>query len=119
MFVCWVELEAELLGIREATDTAAWYVHTCGANQEERLLDIPIHVRDMVELGIHRGATVALTMAWVCSGHVLHHLVGLLEGQDLANHDGSLEDFDEAVDAIVDLVPTEGVVEEATGHLGP
>jgi hypothetical protein len=28
-------------------------------------------------------------------------------------------DFDEAVDAIVDLVPTKGIIEEATEHLGP
>jgi hypothetical protein len=49
---------------------------------------------------------------------VLHHLVRLLEGQELADHDGSSEDFDDAADTIVDLVPTEGIVEEATGHLG-
>jgi hypothetical protein len=34
-------------------------------------------------------------------------------------HDGSWVDFDEAVDAIVDLVLAEGIVEEATEHLGP
>jgi hypothetical protein len=50
---------------------------------------------------------------------VLHHLVGLLEGQELADHDGSWEDFDEAAEAVIDLVPTEGIVDEATGHLGP
>jgi hypothetical protein len=50
---------------------------------------------------------------------VLHHLVGLSEGQELAYHDGSREDFNEVADAIVDLVPAEGIVEEATGHLGP
>jgi hypothetical protein len=50
---------------------------------------------------------------------VLHHLVGLPEGQELAEHDGSWVDFDEAVDAIVDLVPAEGFIEEATEHLGP
>jgi hypothetical protein len=37
----------------------------------------------------------------------------------LADHDGSREDFDEAVDAVIDLVPTEGIIEEATEHLGP
>jgi hypothetical protein len=58
-------------------------------------------------------------VAQVRSGHVLHHLVGLSEGQELADHDGFWEDFDEAADAVVDLVPAEGIVEEATGHLGP
>jgi hypothetical protein len=52
-------------------------------------------------------------------GYVLHHLVGLLEGQELADHDRSREDFDEAANVIVDLVPAEGIVEEATGHLEP
>jgi hypothetical protein len=34
----------ELLGIREAVDTAAGYVHARSANQEERLLDLPNRV---------------------------------------------------------------------------
>jgi hypothetical protein len=65
---------------REAADAAAGYVHARSANREERLLDLPNRVRDAVELGIHRGAVVALTVAQVRSGHVLHHLVGLPEG---------------------------------------
>jgi hypothetical protein len=89
MLVHWVELEAELLGIWEATDIVVGYVHAHGANREERLLDLPNHVRDTVELDIHRGAVVALTVVQVHSGHVLHHLVRLLEGQELADHDGS------------------------------
>jgi hypothetical protein len=32
---------------------------------------------------------MALAVAQVQSGHVLHHLVGLSEGQELADHDGS------------------------------
>jgi hypothetical protein len=62
---------------------------------------------------------MALMVAQVRSGHVLHHLVGLLKGQELADHDGSWEDFDEAADTVVDLVLAEGIVEEATGPLGP
>jgi hypothetical protein len=49
---------------------------------------------------------------------MLHPLVGFLEGQELADHDGSREDLDEAADVVVNLVPTKGIVEEATGHLG-
>jgi hypothetical protein len=52
----------ELLGIREAADAATGYVHAHGVNQEERLLDIPNSVREAVELGIHRGVVVALTV---------------------------------------------------------
>jgi hypothetical protein len=72
-----------------------------------------------VEFGVHRGATIALVVVQVRSGHVLHHLVGLPEGQELADHYGSQEDFDEAADVIVDLVPANEIVEEATGGLGP
>jgi hypothetical protein len=88
-------------------------------NREECLLDLPNGIRDTVELSIHCGVAVALTVVQVRSGHVLHHLIGLPEGQELADHDGSREDFDEATDAVVDLVPAEGIMEEATGHLGP
>jgi hypothetical protein len=89
MFMCGAELEVELLGIWEAMDTAAGYIHACDADQEERFLDFPNHVQDSVELDIHRGAAVALTVAQVHSGHMLHHLVGLPEGQDQANHNWS------------------------------
>jgi hypothetical protein len=45
----------ELLGIREAMDAVMGYMHACGANQEERLLDLPNRVQDTVGLDIHRG----------------------------------------------------------------
>jgi hypothetical protein len=35
-----------------------------------------------------------------------------------ADHDGSLEDFGEAADTVVDLVLAEEVVKETTRHLG-
>jgi hypothetical protein len=65
------------------------YVCAHSANWEKCILNLPNHVRDAVELGIHHGAVVALTVAQLCSGHALHHLVGLPEGQELAYHDGS------------------------------
>jgi hypothetical protein len=55
----------------------AGYVHAHGVNWEERLLDLPNHVWDTMELGIHHRAAVALTVTQVRLGHVLHHLVGL------------------------------------------
>jgi hypothetical protein len=64
------------LGIREAADAMVGYIDACGVNREERLLDLPNRVWGAMELGIHRGATVALTVEQVHSGHVLHHLVG-------------------------------------------
>jgi hypothetical protein len=107
-----------LLALREATDAVAGYVHARVRKREEHHLDIPTRVQDAVEFGVHRGAAVAWMVAQVQSRHVLHYLVGLSEGQELADHDRPREDFDEAADAIVDLVPAEGIVEEATGGLG-
>jgi hypothetical protein len=81
MFVCWAELEVELLGIREVADTVVGYVHAHGVNREERLLGLPNDFQDTVELGIHRvAAAAALMVAQVRSGHALHHLVGLRKG---------------------------------------
>jgi hypothetical protein len=112
------ELELELLALWEAVNAVVGYIHARGGSREERLLDIPNRIRDAVEFGVHHGAAVALTMAQVQSGHVLHHLVGLSASQELANHDGSREDFNEAVDVVTDLIPAEGIVEEATRGLG-
>jgi hypothetical protein len=53
--MCGAELETELLGIREVVDAAVGYIHVRGVNREERLLDLPNRVRDVVELSIHRG----------------------------------------------------------------
>jgi hypothetical protein len=47
----------ELLGIQEAADATMRYVHTHRVNREEHLLGIPNRVRDVVELGIHRGGS--------------------------------------------------------------
>jgi hypothetical protein len=63
VFMCGAELEVELLGIREAADVVAGFIHARGVNREERLLDLPNRVQDAVELGIHCGAAVALTVA--------------------------------------------------------
>jgi hypothetical protein len=75
------ELEAELLGIQEAVDAVVVFIHARDVNQEERLLDLPNRVWDAVELGIHHGVAVALTVAQVRSGHMLHHLVGAFKGR--------------------------------------
>jgi hypothetical protein len=61
--MCGAKLEVELLGIQEAADTMVEYVHAHGANWEECLLDLPNHVWDAVELDIHCGVAVALTVA--------------------------------------------------------
>jgi hypothetical protein len=74
------ELELELLVLWEAVDAMVGYVHAHGRSWEQCLLNIPNRIRDVGEFGVHRGAVVALMVALVRSGHMLHHMVGLLEG---------------------------------------
>jgi hypothetical protein len=57
------ELETELQTLRQVIDTTAGYMRAWGERLEERLLDIPEHVRDAVEYDIHHGATIALVAA--------------------------------------------------------
>lgn len=113
------ELEAELLVVKTAADEAARFVHARGGSHTERLLDTPDRVRNAVAFGVHRGVAAALMVAQTCSGHMLYHLAGLPAGQRLSDFAAFPEDFDEAADAVVDLVLAEEIVEEATGHLGP
>lgn len=117
---CWpcAKLKAEVLEIQNALDVVAGFVYARDGSHAERLLNIYDHVRDMVTFGIHRGAAAALMVAQAHSDHMLYHLVGLLAGQCLSDFAGFLEDFDEAANAVVDLIPAEEIVEEATGHLG-
>jgi seryl-tRNA synthetase len=77
------ELEAELQRLRQATDATTRHVRTSSGHLEECLLNIPKHVKDMVEHGVHRGAVVALVVAQVRSSHELRHwfLGGLGGGQ--------------------------------------
>jgi hypothetical protein len=44
-------------------DTTADYMRVRGKCLEERLLDIPERVRDVVEYSVHHGAAVALAAA--------------------------------------------------------
>lgn len=99
------EPEAEILKIRYAVDEAARFIHARGGSHMERLLDIPDRVRDAVVFGVHRGAATALTVAQAHSDHILYHLVGLLVGQRLSDFAAFPEDFDEAADTVVNLVP--------------
>jgi hypothetical protein len=41
----------------------AVYVHARGGDREEHLQDIPNRIQDTVELNIHRGVAVVLTVA--------------------------------------------------------
>jgi hypothetical protein len=94
-------------------DTTTGYMHAWGKRLGKCLLDIPKHVRDVVEYGVHRGAIVALVAAQVRSSHELHYLVGFPEGEGVTNHERLIKDFAEAANAVATEVPTEEVILEA------
>jgi hypothetical protein len=94
-------------------DTTTGYMHAWGECPDERLLDIPEHVRDVVEYGVHHGAIIALAAAHVRSGHELRYLVGFPEGEGVANHERLIKDFAKAANAVAAEVPTEEVILEA------
>lgn len=100
-------MEAERLTLYASIDVATSFVYAQGAYHADRLLDIPSRVRRAVELGVHRGAAVALTIAQVRSGRELRCFAGLLEGQTLAEHGALLDDFGGATDAVVAEVSVE------------
>jgi hypothetical protein len=66
-----------------------------------------------VKHGVQRGAAIALAAAQVRSGYELRHLVGFLEGEGAADHEGLIEDFDKAMDVVAAEVPTKEVILEA------
>jgi hypothetical protein len=86
---------------------------TQGKCLEERHLDIPEHIRDAVEHGVHCEVVVALAAAQVQSSHELHFLVGFSKGEGVADHERLVKDFDEAADAVAAEVPAEEVILEA------
>jgi hypothetical protein len=107
------ELETELQTLRQATDAAMVYMHARGERLEKRLLNIPEHVRGVVEYGVHHGATVALATAQVRSSHDLCFIVGFPEGEGAADHGRLVEDFNETANAVIAEVPVEEVILEA------
>lgn len=106
-------METELQTLHQAIDTAAGYVRARGERRVDRLLDIPKRVKDTVEHGVHHRAVVVLAVTQVRSGHELCHLVHFPEGEGVADHEGLVEDVDEAADAIAAEVPAEEVIREA------
>lgn len=62
-------------------DQATRFVRARSRNRDLCLLDIPDHVREAVEFGVHRGMEVALAFAQLHFGGNLHSAIGPPEGQ--------------------------------------
>jgi hypothetical protein len=57
--------------LRQVVNLVTWSISACGATRLQRMLDILSGVWNVVDLGIHRGATIALAITqfrtWVTS----------------------------------------------------
>ena len=86
-------------------------VNARGSLIDARLQDIPARIQDIALHGMHHGASVALTVVQVQTGHDLHAMeVGFLIGDGPEGHEDLIEDFTIAVKAIVDITPAQDVV---------
>ena len=72
----------------------------------------------MATHGVRYGASGALAVAQLCSGHELHHLEPSFSGTDrLEDQDDLIGDFTDAVEAIAVIIHAEDVVNNV--FLGP
>ena len=76
-----------------------------------RLHDVPTRIQEIALHGIRCGAAVALAMARVQTGHELCTMeLGFLMADDPDMHEELIEDFDDVVQAIVDITSTQDVI---------
>ena len=82
------------MALYAATVTATEAVKAQGDTIAARLQDIPAHVREVTGHGVHRGATVTLSMVQTLSGNDLQTLHPVFPQGE------ACEDFEELVDDI-------------------
>ena len=76
-----------------------------------RLHDIPVRTQEIALHGIRRGAVVALATAQVQTGHDLRTMEpGFPMADDLDMYKELIQDFNDAMAAIVDITPAQDVV---------
>jgi hypothetical protein len=74
-----------------------------------RLLDIPEHVHEAVEFGIHRGVASAFTIVQLHYGVRLHGIVGLPTGTTSADLELLTSDFDATTNVVLGVVLVEEI----------
>ena len=78
---------------------------------EACLQDVSVCAREVALHDVRHGATVALAIAQVRSGHDLHLLQpGFLDGKDPDIHQELVDDFEGATVAIVHITLAEGII---------
>lgn len=79
-FYCSTGQEAKLAEFHQQIDMVTRSVRARGATRMQRLLDISSRVQNVMDLGIDRGATIALAVAHLRTEADLHALTGLPQG---------------------------------------
>ena len=102
-----VQLESLQLAANEATDA----VNARGPLINARLHDIPARIQEIALHGVRHGASVALTAAQVQTRYELHAMeTGFPMGDSPEEHEYLLKEFVIAVESIVDITSSQGVV---------
>jgi hypothetical protein len=73
-----------------------WSIHAHGSTRLQRLLDIPIHVRNAVGLDIHHGVIVALVVAQLHTRVDLRASTTLPQGASPVAFENLIQEYDEA-----------------------
>jgi len=100
-----------LESLQLAANAAADAVNARGSSIDARLQDVPAHVQEIALHGVCHGASVALTVAQVQIGYELHTMeTSFPMGDDPEEHEDLMEEFVVAVEAIVDIMSAQDVV---------
>ena len=101
----------QLENLQLAVNVATEAVNTRAPILNNRMHDISMRVQEIALHGIHRGTAVALALAQVQIGHDLRTMEpGFLMADDPDMHEDLIEDFDNVVEAIVDIISTQDVI---------
>jgi hypothetical protein len=101
---------AEVESLHSAADVLVDFCRTLAGHREERLLSVRALIRAAIERGVHRGATVALTMAQAVTNVELQDVEGFPMGEGLGDYEDLLEGFEPAVNIDATLVPMDQVL---------
>ena len=94
-----------------AANTATTVVNAWAPFINVCLHDVPVRIQEIALHGVRRGASVALAMAQVQTKYELRTIeTGFPMGDNPELHEELIEDFDDAAEAIVDIISTQDVI---------
>jgi hypothetical protein len=103
-------LEAEQEKLRCRLGHISDYVEACGSYLVEHLDNIMCRIHDIIDFGIHRGATMALLVGELRFGCVLQDVVGPPSSLSNEGLEDALEGYDEATICVVHRLYVDDVV---------